>query len=77
MERGKKQVFFYVRADDCVWKLSKPQMKEQLENVKNGGEFDVWAGKQVAQFPVRIEDLNETGYANECLKTINSGSAYL
>tara|TARA_R110000824_G_scaffold132891_2_gene295477 strand:+ start:6817 stop:7041 length:225 start_codon:yes stop_codon:yes gene_type:complete len=72
-----KQVFFYVRADDCIWKFSRPEMKKQLKKVVDGGEFDLDAGRKVAEWQVRIEDINETGYANECLRSVEAGDEYL
>jgi hypothetical protein len=52
-------------------------MKKQLKKVVDGGEFDLDAGRKVAEWQVRIEDINETGYANECLRSVEAGDEYL
>jgi hypothetical protein len=71
-----KQKHYFVSVNGRIYKFSGPQMKKQLENLKNGQDFDMGQGKKVAEDVVRIDDLNDLSsygeqYLNDAIDTVS------
>ena len=71
-----KHIRYDVRCEgNSVYRFSHKEMKKQLENVKNGGDFSFENAKQVAEYVV--EPPEDTPEAEYLLEQVNRREEWL
>ena len=73
-----KHIKYDVRAEgNSVYRFSHKEMKKQLENVKNGGDFSFQNAKKVAEYFVDAPQYGDTEQAKVLLEQVNRREEWL